>query len=341
MIFALTDDQQGLTDGVRELLADRMTGEQLRKASAAPGERIQPIWGQLADLGLFGVLVPEDAGGLALGGVEAALIAEALGTWVVPGPVVETAFLAPYVISRWGTDAARSWLGGIAGGSTVIAVQLGDDPLVPDADLADLVLIPDGGLVRWATAHQLELSEQSQVDATRRFFSSKIGIAGLPLAVEEPAGWALRDAACVLGAAQLIGAGRAVLDQAVAYAQERKQFGRLIGSFQGLKHQLADVRIALDFAWPLVLRAAHELDARPDTVSRDASAAKASAADAARLAARSALQVHGAIGYTDELDLQLWLKRIWSLLGQWGTAGQHRAAVLASVAGTRRPPRFP
>ena len=160
------------------------------------------------------------------------------------------------------------------------------------------------------------------MDGTRRFFTAAVDVAALPVAVEKPGGSALPDVARVLAAAQLIGAGRAVLDQAIAYACERKQFGRVIGSFQGLKHQLANVRIALDFAWPLTLRAAHQLDSRPGVLLRDAAAAKASAAEAARLAARTALQVHGAIGYTEELDLQLWLKRIWSLLPQWGTPGQ-------------------
>jgi alkylation response protein AidB-like acyl-CoA dehydrogenase len=341
MRFALTDDQRALESGVRELLADRMTAEQLRKAWSSPGERTQPIWSQLAELGVFAVLLPEDGGGLGLGGVEAALIAEALGHWAVPGPVVETAFLAPYAITRWGTDAARSWLDGIAEGGTVIGIQLGDDRLIPDADLADLVLVPDGEVVRWATGNQLQLVEQPQVDGTRRFYSSAVDLTGLPVAVEEPGGSALRAAAMVLTAAQLIGAGRAVLDQAVAYAGDRKQFGRVIGSFQGLKHQLADVRIALDFAWPLTLRAAYELDDCPATLSRDAAAAKASAADTARMAARTALQVHGAIGYTEELDLQLWLKRIWSLCPQWGTPSQHRSAVLSGLTGSHRPPRFP
>ena len=119
-------------------------------------------------------------------------------------------------------------------------------------------------------------------------------------------------------AAQLVGAGQALLDAAVDYAKQRAQFGRVIGSYQAIKHKLADVHIALELARPLVYGAALSLaDRSPDT-ARDVSAAKASASDAALLAARSALQTHGAIGFTAEHDLSLWLLRVQALRSAWG-----------------------
>jgi alkylation response protein AidB-like acyl-CoA dehydrogenase len=126
-------------------------------------------------------------------------------------------------------------------------------------------------------------------------------------------------------AAQLLGAGERVLADSVTYVKQRKQFGREIGSYQAIKHQLADVRIALDFARPLVLGAA--LGEVP------VSAAKVYAADAAYLAARTGLQVHGAIGYTAEFDLSLWLNRIRALVTAWGTPAYHRGRVLESLVG--------
>ena len=133
------------------------------------------------------------------------------------------------------------------------------------------------------------------------------------------------DTAALACAAQLLGLGEALLDTSVGYVKQRKQFGRAIGEYQALKHALADVRIGLDFARPLVLGAAVTAS------SRDVCAAKVGASDAAYRAARTALQVHGAIGYTAEHDLSLWLLKVRALVGAWGSPGDHRAHVLRSL----------
>jgi alkylation response protein AidB-like acyl-CoA dehydrogenase len=135
--------------------------------------------------------------------------------------------------------------------------------------------------------------------------------------------------AALATSAQLLGAGERVLADTVAYAKQRKQFGREIGSYQAIKHQLADVRIALDFARPLVLGAA------VDPTPRSVSAAKIQCGEAADLAARVGLQVHGAIGYTDEYDLSLWLLRIRALQSAWGTPAFHRERLLADLLDAR------
>ena len=132
-------------------------------------------------------------------------------------------------------------------------------------------------------------------------------------------------------AAQLIGTGQALLDAAVDYAKQRAQFGRVIGSYQAIKHKLADVHIALELARPLVYGAALSLADRSADTARDVSAAKASASDAALLAARSALQTHGAIGFTAEHDLSLWLLRVQALRSAWGDPATHRRRVLEAL----------
>ena len=133
--------------------------------------------------------------------------------------------------------------------------------------------------------------------------------------------------------AQLLGAGQAMLDMSVEYAKQRSQFGRPIGSYQAIKHKLADVHIALELARPLVFGAALSLaDDSPDT-ARDVSAAKAAASDAALLSARTALQVHGAIGYTAENDLSHWLLRVQALHSAWGDPASHRRRVLERLCG--------
>ncbi|MEX3657484.1 acyl-CoA dehydrogenase family protein, partial [Mycolicibacterium fortuitum] len=133
-------------------------------------------------------------------------------------------------------------------------------------------------------------------------------------------------------AAQLVGAGQAMLDQSVEYAKQRAQFGRIIGSYQAIKHKLADVLIAVELARPLVYGAALSLaEGSPDT-ARDISAAKVAAADAALLAARSALQTHGAIGFTQEHDLSLSLLRVQALRSAWGDPTAHRRRLLEAIS---------
>jgi alkylation response protein AidB-like acyl-CoA dehydrogenase len=122
-----------------------------------------------------------------------------------------------------------------------------------------------------------------------------------------------------------------MLDLTVAYVTERRQFGAPIGSFQAIKHHLADVRIAIEFASPLVYRAAYSLATGDPDAMLHGSMAKAQSADAAELAARMALQCHGAIGYSYEYDLHLWMKRAWALARTWGDASWHRDRVARAI----------
>jgi alkylation response protein AidB-like acyl-CoA dehydrogenase len=132
-------------------------------------------------------------------------------------------------------------------------------------------------------------------------------------------------------AAQLVGAGQALRDASVEYAKQRAQFGKVIGTYQAIKHKLAEVHIAVELARPLVYGAALSLaDRSPDT-ARDVSAAKVAASDAALLAARSALQTHGAIGFTSEHDLSLWLLRVQALRSAWGDPTLHRRRLLEDL----------
>ena len=191
--------------------------------------------------------------------------------------------------------------------------DVGEPGLHADADEREPArLLPLRGLGELLVADVGSL--RTSVDRTRRLFE----VAGDEVPWDDAF-----DAAVLATSAQLLGAGERVLDDSVAYVKQRRQFGREIGSYQAIKHALADVRIALDFARPLVFGAA--LGEVP------ASAAKVVAGDAAYLAARTGLQVHGAIGYTAEFDLSLWLTKIRALVGAWGTPAVHRARLLESL----------
>ncbi len=135
------------------------------------------------------------------------------------------------------------------------------------------------------------------------------------------------DRAALGTAAQLVGLGQAMLNLSVAYVKERRQFGVPVGSFQAVKHHLANGLKQLSFARPAVYRAAYSVATAAETAARDVSMAKAMASDAASFVARVALQCHGAIGYTVEYDLHLWLKRTWALSRAWGDPSWHRERV--------------
>ena len=182
-------------------------------------------------------------------------------------------------------------------------------PYALDADVADQVYVGTSPVD--SVGRQVD-----SVDRTRHLFEVS-GTGDL-----HPEAFEL---AVLATSAQLLGAGERLLGDSVTYVKQRRQFGREIGSYQAIKHALADVRIGLDFARPLVHGAA--------LGEISASAAKVACADAAYLASRTALQVHGAIGYTQEFDLSIWITKVRALVTAWGTPGHHRAKVLEELVG--------
>ncbi|MGV0852309.1 acyl-CoA dehydrogenase family protein [Mycolicibacterium phlei] len=280
----------------------------------APGRK---VWSQLAELGVTALLVPEKYDGIEAHPVDMVVAVERLGRWCVPGPVAESIAVAPILLA----DDERS--AALAAGELIATVVA--PPQVPravDADVAGLVLLAADGQVRDATAG----AQHESVDASRRLFEVEAAGDARPADVARA-----YEFGALATAAQLVGAGQAMLDMAVEYAKQRSQFGKLIGTYQAIKHKLADVHIAIELARPLVYGAALSLaDGSPDT-ARDVSAAKAAASDAALLAARSALQTHGAIGFTQEHDLSLWLLRTQALRSAWGDPSLHRRRVLEAL----------
>ena len=221
------------------------------------------------------------------------------------------------------------WLAGLAAGELIATAAM--PPWLPwavDTGAAGLVLLAAGDTVRIAAPG----ARYRSVDPGR----SLSQVTGGQLLARGPAVAAAiaraLDAGTLACAAQLLGAGRALLEASVRHAGQRTQFGRPIGAFQAVKHQLADVAIGLEFAGPLLDAAAGALDTSGCHVARDVSAAKVACTDAARRAARAALQVHGAIGYTEEHDLHLWLLKVRALAGAWGSQAEHRARVMAAIS---------
>jgi alkylation response protein AidB-like acyl-CoA dehydrogenase len=320
MRFEHTAEHRDFARSVDQLLTSADTVAAARAwadGDHAPG---LAVWRRLADQGVNALLVPEDAGGLGASATELVIALEAIGRHGVPGPWVESVAYLPTALAE--AAGADDLLAALAEGSVATVAAPPQAPYALDADVAHHVLLADGDGLRCANA-----SEQlTSVDRTRRLHRVAPD-GGAPVVAGPPSGRAF-DMAALATAAQLLGAGERLLADSVSYVQQRRQFGRPIGSYQAIKHHLADVRIALDFVRPLVDGAALAGD---DTRRRDVSAAKVAASDAAHLAARTALQVHGAIGYTAELDLSLWILKVRALVGAWGTPALHRSRVLAAI----------
>lgn len=325
MQFIHTDEQLAIAEAIDEVI-EGLGGTQIARSWAsgdtAPGIA---LWTQLAELGLGSLRVPEDEGGMGGNLVDLALIFERLGYQAAPGPYLESMALLPELVSD--TDRAA-----LTEGARWTAAVAGLHPNALDAESSERVF-----LINEMTLNDAERGEQlDSITSFRKLSRVIVAGEGSPLASERYS--RAINTAVLANASMLIGAGERLLNEAVAYAKVREQFGKPIGEYQALKHQLADVRVALSFARPLVWQAALSIDAtqNPDETAlmiadRDVSAAKIRAAEAAQLSARVSLQVHSAIGYTAEHDLSLWLTWVPALMGVWGNTAWHRDRVAAAI----------
>ncbi len=317
MRFDLTGEQRdfaGTLDKMLGAAGSTAVARAWADGDTAPG---LDLWHRCADDAVHALLAPEENGGIGASTVDGVIAFEALGRHVVPGPWVESVAFLPRAL---GDDPL---VGRLAEGAIGTVAVPPHTPRALDTEVAEHILLVDGSTLAPAEAGTVHTS----VDPTRRL--ADLTPAG-PAIELDPAQVALAlDTAVVACSAQLVGLAGSMLDTTVAYAGQRRQFGREIGSYQAVKHALADVRIAVDFARPLVYGAALSIDSGTDETirRRDASAAKILSARAADLAARTALQVHGAIGYTRELDLSLAITRTRALLAAWGTSDLHRSRV--------------
>jgi alkylation response protein AidB-like acyl-CoA dehydrogenase len=316
--FDLDEQQRDFAASIDAAMAAADVPAAVRAWSAGDTGPGRKVWSTLADLGVTALLVPEKFDGIGAHPVDLAVAAERLGYWGVPGPVTESIAVAPILLA----DDER----GVALASGEVIATVAQPPHTPravDADSAGLILVAGDGEVRDGEA----ADRHASVDPARTLFD--VSPTGEPQKADTATAF---EFGALATAAQLVGAGQAMLDASVAYAKQRSQFGRVIGSYQAIKHKLADVYIAVELARPLVYGAALSLaDGSPDT-ARDVSAAKAASSDAALLSARSSLQTHGAIGFTQEHDLSLLLLRVQALRTAWGDPTWHRRRVLEGLS---------
>lgn len=310
MDFRLSEDQRNLRDAVRDYLAGEHGPEVLRRLDVEGG-RDSAIWDGLVGMGLAGLLVPEAQGGLGLGLVEAAIVAVELGRANVSEPIADTALIAAPLLGEREQEQ-------VATGALTVALAHPINPWIADLDAAGLLLAGGATSAPSGMPHRLE-----SVDPLRRLFAP----------VESPGDDALLDRAALITAGQLVGAAERMLELATDYAKTREQFGQPIGSFQAIKHHVATVAVKLEFARPVLWRAAYALERGHARAPVHVSHAKVAATDAAMIASETAIQVHGAMGYTYEVDLHFWMKRSWALAGAWGDRAFHQRRIDAAVIG--------
>jgi alkylation response protein AidB-like acyl-CoA dehydrogenase len=330
--FGFSDEQRLFASTVRDLLDSSCSPERLRQ-SWGSDEPDGTRWAALAEMGVTGLTVPEAHGGLGMDECDLVLVAEETGRAALPEPLVHTvAVTAPLLAEVGGVDADR-WLPRIAAGELRVVTAIDGRTVLDRPEDADVVLLADGDDIHAAAPGELRLLPQTSVDGSRRV-SEFLWQPTSDTLVAPDAGSALRPAKArgvVATSAQLLGLTQRLLDMTVGYVTEREQFGQPIGSFQAIKHHLADALLALEFARPVVYRGAQSIADAAPTMERDASMAKVFANEAAGVVGRVALQCHGAIAYTVEYDLHLYLKRTWALIPEWGDTAHHREQVARTL----------
>jgi alkylation response protein AidB-like acyl-CoA dehydrogenase len=369
MSFSPTAEQEELRRSVRRFLADKSPTSEVRRLMGS-GESGDPdVWAQLSSqLGLTALVIPEEHGGLGYGPVELALVLEEMGAALLVSPFFATVALAAQALLAAGDAASQArWLPGIAAGSTTATLAVSDDggawdlsaiaatseatddgwsvtgtkSFVVDGDTADLLLV-----AAWANS-ELELfavdagapgltrTRHETLDPTRHLARLELDhVPAVPLRLRDSADLLERtaDLVAVALAAEQVGGAQRCLDMAVDYAKVRVQFGRPIGSFQAIKHKLADTMLEVESARSAAAYAASVVVEGGPEASVAASLAKSYCSEAFTHAAKENIQVHGGIGFTWEHDAHLYLKRAKSSELLFGSPLQHRTR-LADLVG--------
>jgi len=342
MDFRFTAEQLEFRDTVANFLAKECTPEHLRKLLKSETRTSPERWQGLADLGLTGFFVPEDRGGLGLMAVDFVLIAEACGLAALPENLVEQAAIGvPIFASCPPSPAHDEILALFAEGKTQIGMPVPGKQTFYDADIASVIIFSDQeGRVLAAPREIYTAKPVESIDPFRRLFEIELSADVLQVADAQLGGrlWVeAMERGALFAAAQLVGLAQGMINMAVAYAKERKQFGQAIGSFQAVKHHLASAQVAVEFARPAVYGAAYAVTHDIANASAAVSHAKVAAGDAAMMASKVAIQVHGAMGYTFEVDLHLWMKRAWALIGAVGDRNFHMERVASFVLDDNAP----
>jgi alkylation response protein AidB-like acyl-CoA dehydrogenase len=358
MNFDFTDDQRAIKRTAHEFLEARYRPETVRELAEDERGFTDQQWQELVELGWPGVIVPESHGGLGLGAVELVVIAEEMGYSLAPSPLFSDVCAALLLTAAGTKEQRERWLEPLARGELRGTLAVWDEragwaPDHSEAELADgsltatKIAVPDAGSADFALVSGADgrhflvelgspgvsVVSEPPLDPTRKLFALELDRAPAAQLSAAPEGVTRAYATIVTAlAAENVGVAQRAMEMAVAYAKDRKQFDRPVGSYQAVSHRCAQMLLEVESARSLSYWAAWAIDHEPETAARAASMAKAYAGDAGFRVAASALQVHGGIGFTWEHDLHFFLKRASANAHAFGDSRWHRDRV-AELAG--------
>ena len=339
----LNEEQQMLADLAERIFADKASVDTLRaiRGGSHGNDYDQDLWQAMAESGLTGILVPEDRGGMEFGLVSAGLVAREVGRRLALTPFLSTAVLGAIAIGRGGNDDQKSrWLGPIASGELIVALALDEsakhrpERVATQATAAgDCYTVTGQKTLVLDAANAGVFIVSAMLDGTPRLFAVEIGAGTVDvepvvsldtrsmadvrfdaaqaelLDGDDNTLDAVLDAGRAMLAMELVGLSRAVFERTLTYLSERKQFGQRIGSFQALQHRAAHLSVEIEISEAMAFQALAAFDSGADDASQQILAAKARAAETARLASAEGVQMHGGMGMTDEFDIGFFMKR--------------------------------
>jgi alkylation response protein AidB-like acyl-CoA dehydrogenase len=339
----LNEEQQMLADLAERIFADKASVDTLRaiRGGSHGNDYDQDLWQAMVESGLTGLLVPEDRGGMEFGLVSAGLVAREVGRRLALTPFLSTAVLGAIAIGRGGNDDQKSrWLGPIASGELIVALALDEsakhrpERVATQATTAgDCYTVTGQKTLVLDAANAGVFIVSAMLDGTPRLFAVEIGAGTVdvePVVSLDTRSMAdvrfdaaqaelldggdntldaVLDAGRAMLAMELVGLSRAVFERTLTYLSERKQFGQRIGSFQALQHRAAHLSVEIEISEAMAFQALAAFDSGADDASQQILAAKARAAETARLASAEGVQMHGGMGMTDEFDIGFFMKR--------------------------------
>lgn len=337
MNFTFNEDDLALREAVSRFLMTEAAPEVLREIWQEDSGRSPQLRAAIAEQGVTALSIPEAYDGLGMDDVIWSLISQELGYYAIPDSLIDTAYVGAYLIEHLPDTVTTKaeWLRSIAHGELRVAIAHDLEAFVADAHLADVIFAFTAEGLYVLTQADVTLTHNPSIDSSRRIYQMTVNntdcqpvlSANISVALQTQ----VQQRGAIANAGQQLGLAQRMLDLSIDYVNQRKQFGKAIGSFQALKHKLADVVSAIEIAKPALYRAAYSLSKQNEQAHVYVAQAVLQARDAGKLAAKHSIQAHGAMGYTWEVDLQMFMKRCYALQACWGRSSHYEKVVLHAL----------
>jgi len=335
MNFIFTEEQTQFKNAIKSFLAEECAPASIRDGWQKNKSFNLERWKNLIELGVLSSNLSEEKGGLGMDQVTLAMMVEEMGYAGLPEPVAEQIFLVNDVIPFLPKNVTEAVESNFNDGTQYIALA---HPLAPNPlflnDAAGLILL-DNSECKFIAKDDMDFEIISSNDPSRELF--KVSSMNDAISTSEnfdELNSAVSSRGSLMTAALLIGLAQKMIDLSSVYVLDRAQFGKPIGSFQAVKHMLADVAVKIEFAKPAVYRAAYSLSQNNPKSALHCAHAKLMCTQAAELACKNSIQAHGAMGYTWEMDLHIYMRKAWSMMACWGNEDRQQELIYKTLSST-------